>query len=361
MKQEQLFTFDEEEVLGKLSALGDPLEKLNEHIDWEIFRPAIKKCFKKQAKKEGGRPPYDYILMFKITVLQKLYGLSDDKTEYMINDRLSFHRFLGLHLSDSVPDAKTIWVFKDTLAKKGTAEKLDKLFTSKLGNEKLITHKRSLVDATFVDIPRPRNTREENKQIKEGQTPESFKVKKDENGEVVQTKENLATAHKVAQKDTDARWTKKNNETHCGYKDHVKVDSTNKFIVKSVVTDASVHDSQEIAALTDKNDKNLYADSAYVGEPIEKAIHEKNTDVKLHICEKGKRGHPLTDKQKANNRKKSKTRCRVEHVFGFMTNTMNALTIRCIGMVRAKSAIVLTNLVYNLCRYCYIKRKGRPA
>jgi len=113
MKQKGLF--DEEDRLRVLSKLGDTLEKLNEKINWEIFKPILKKALNKEAKGLGGRPAYDYVLMFKIIILQRLYNISDDQTEYQINDRLSFMRFLGLELKDKVPDAKTIWLFKEKL------------------------------------------------------------------------------------------------------------------------------------------------------------------------------------------------------------------------------------------------------
>ena len=111
MKEKGLF--DEEDRLRVLSKLGDSLEKLNEKINWEIFKPILKKALNKEAKGLGGRPAYDYVLMFKIIILQRLYNISDDQTEYQINDRLSFMRFLGLELKDKVPNAKTIWLFKE--------------------------------------------------------------------------------------------------------------------------------------------------------------------------------------------------------------------------------------------------------
>ena len=101
----QIGIWDESLRLEKLSKLGDSLEKLNHAIDWEHFRPKLTKVFKKQAKGAGGRPPYDYVMLFKVLVLQRIYNLSDDQTEYQINDRMSFMRFLGLGLGDRVPDA----------------------------------------------------------------------------------------------------------------------------------------------------------------------------------------------------------------------------------------------------------------
>ena len=331
---------NEDNRLHRLSEIGDPLEKVTKAIDWEIFRDILNKVFYKEERGVGGRKAWDYVLMFKILLLQAWYAIADDKTEYMINDRLSFQRFLGLSLGDKVPDAKTIWLFRENLNNSGADKELFELFREQLETHGVITHKGSLVDATFVDVPRQRNTREENKTIKEGKTPEEWKTPE--------------KAHKLAQKDTEARWTKKNKETHYGYKNHVKVDKDSKMVVEFTVTNAAVHDSRCIVEVIDEKDKEVYADSAYVGEELHKRIQEKNPEVKLQIHEKGYKNKPLTEEQKASNNEKSKTRVRVEHVFGHMTNAMGGIFIRCIGIRRAKCAIALKNLACNLSRYTYL-------
>ena len=137
MKQRGLF--DETDRLKELSRLGDPLEKLNGAIDWNVFKPLVKKVFAKEAKGPGGRPPYEYIMMFKILILQRLYNISDAQTEYQIKDRLSFMRFLGLSLNDAIPDDKTIWYFREQLVKAKVSEKLFNRFLNELENKHLIS------------------------------------------------------------------------------------------------------------------------------------------------------------------------------------------------------------------------------
>lgn len=339
MTNMQIGFFSEENRLEKLSKLGDSLVRLNTVINWEQFRPILKKATKKEHKGLGGRPPYDLILMLKILILQRLYNLSDDQMEFQINDRMSFMRFLGLGLGDRVPDSKTIWLFRDTLMKANVMDKLFHHFNKMLLDAGIITREGTIVDATFVDAPRQRNHRDENATIKEGKVPEEWE--KPEN------------AHKLSQKDTDARWTKKNNERHYGYKDHVKVDADSKIITGYTVTSANVHDSQALAELITEEDAVLYADSAYTGEELLANLPET---VETRINEKGYRNHPLTPEQKENNRQKSKIRARVEHVFGFMTGSMKGITVRSIGIDRAIFNIGLTNLVYNICRYEILKR-----
>src|SRR3989304_1550799 len=130
--------FDEEFRLEKLSAQNDPLVKLKERIAFELFRPLLGETFFKEEMGSGGARPYDYVMMFKILILQRYYNIGDDKMEFAILDRLSFMRFLGLSLSDKVPDAKTIWLFREQLTKENTAEKLFDLFKKELQKKNLI-------------------------------------------------------------------------------------------------------------------------------------------------------------------------------------------------------------------------------
>ena len=155
----------------------------------------------------------------------------------------------------------------------------------------------------------------------------------------------------MAQKDLDARWTKKNNVSIYGYKNHAKCDEKSKLITGYQVTDASVHDSQPTFGLLDAKDEEqpFYADSAYVGEDLDKQLREQKK-VMPQIIEKGFKNKPLTEQQRTNNKEKSKTRVRVEHIFGFVENSMNGSYIRSIGITRAKGIIGLMNLTYNMFR-----------
>ena len=95
MNQQRGF-FDEQNRLELISKQGDPLEKLSEMIPWDIFRHQLKKCFAKEPKGPGGRPAFDYLMMFKILILQRLYNLSDYQMQYQLLDRLSCHKVRSL-------------------------------------------------------------------------------------------------------------------------------------------------------------------------------------------------------------------------------------------------------------------------
>ncbi len=112
--------FDVDERLKQLSAKGDDLERLNAIVDFEAFRPDLARAVPRSDGSRGGRPPFDHVFMFKILILQASHSLSDERAEFLIKDRLSFMRFLGLGLSDAVPDANTIWTFREALTRRGS-------------------------------------------------------------------------------------------------------------------------------------------------------------------------------------------------------------------------------------------------
>lgn len=333
--------FDDQDNYQKLSAIGNPLEKISLVIDFEAFRKTLEKgILNKDKRNNAGAKPFDVVMMFKILILQRFYGLGDTQIEYQILDRLSFKKFLGLESGDKVPDEKAVWAFREALTTKGLVEVLFNEFRDYLEGKGLIMNEGKMIDASFTVAPRQRNTREENKMIKEGRGDELWNDK----------------PNKKRHKDVDARWTKKNNETFYGYKNHAKVDAKSKFIDKYRVTDASVHDSQPLADLLTEEDKGqeLYADSAYTGVDQEKVVSKYQMNNKIH--EKGYRNKPLTDEQKNKNKEKSKTRARVEHVFGFMEQSMNGLAVKSVGIARASGIIGLINLTYNMFRYEQIVR-----
>jgi IS5 family transposase len=333
--------FDEQETIQKLAMIGNPLDKIIDVVDFEMFRVILEsKLLNMNKKNNAGAKPYDVVMMFKIMILQRYYGLGDTQLEYQINDRLSFKKFLGLESGDKVPDENTIWAFREALTTKGLVEEMFAEFTKFLDEKGLIVNEGKMVDASFTLAPRQRNTREENAKIKEGLGDELWND----------------TPNKKRHKDIDARWTKKNGETFYGYKNHAKVDTKSKFIDSFEVTDASVHDSQPLDKLLNEKDKgqDIHADSAYTGEEQEKVVAKYEMNNKIH--EKGYRNNPLTEDQKAGNRVKSKTRVRVEHVFGFMEQSMNGLVVRSVGILRATGIIGLINLTYNIFRFEQVKR-----
>ena len=318
----------------------DRLVELNRIVDWECFRNTLNAVRKKKRKSAAGRPPYDVVLMFKVLVLQDLNNLSDDEIEHQIRDRFSFSRFLGLSLEEDTPDAKTIWLFREDLKKHDLMKLLFDNFNDQLNENGYQAKKGQIIDASFVEVPKQRNTREENAEIKSGQVPKQF----------------LENHNVLAQKDLDARWAKKRDETHFGYKDHIVIDSANKFIRDYYITSAEVHDSNLFIDLLSENTAaDVWADSAYYSEAHEWIL--ETLEHRSHVNKKAFRNKELSDRDKKANHTKSKIRVRVEHVFGSMANEQGGLVSRVIGSARTHVKIGMKNLVYNIRRFVTLERK----
>lgn len=329
--------------LEDIDASGDPLKKLNEAVDWNLFRPELDAAREKERKSNAGCRPYDSVLMFKILLLQALYNLSHEAVEKQILDRLSFMRFLGLSLDDDVPDSTTIWNFRELLAQRGVVQTLFGKFDAQLRAAGFQARKGQIIDASIVSMPKPRNTPEETAQIKVGQTPTEW------------------SPAKRSQKDTDARWAKKNGHSFFGYKNHVCVDVENKLIRGYVVTPAAVHDSQVFEELLDPANANrsVWADAAYRSARSLAVLAALG--FREHLQRGGCRNRKLTERERRGNRTRATIRSRVEHVFGVQAKRAGTLILRAIGIVRARAVIGLRNLAYNLDRYATLRRLGVAA
>jgi len=339
----QMGFFDIANRYAGLDAKPDPLVKIDAVVRWEDFRFRLEATWRNPAeerKSNAGCKPWDAVVMFKAIVLCALYNLSDDQVEYQIRDRFSFVRFLGLGLEDKVPDAKTVWMYREQLVQVGVIEALFEDFDGYLEKQGYLAMGGQIIDASIVAVPKQRNNRDENEKIKEGETPEGW----DDN------------PAKRSQKDTDARWTKKHGKSHYGYKNHVNIDRRHKLVRRYQVTDAAVHDSQAVEGILDPNNtaSGVWADSAYRSAKIEAKLTEKGLKSQIH--RKGHRNKPLTEREKRGNKTRSKVRARVEHVFGAQSNDMGGTLVRSIGLARATARMGLKNLAYNMRRLVQLER-----
>jgi IS5 family transposase len=272
----QMGFFDLLDRYASLDKKKDPLVEINGVVPREEFRPALDRAWRKPdaaRKSRAGRKPMDTVLMFKTRVLSALYNLSDDQIEYQVRDRLSFMRFLCFGLGDHVPDAKTVWLYRDALAESGKVEELFKLFDGHLARQGYIVRGGQILDPSIVPVPRNRSTREENAAIKKGEAPEDW--------------ENDPS--KRSQKDEDARWTKKHVKSHYGYKNHMNVDRKHKLVQRYYVSDAALLDSQAVDHLLMRGNTRscVWADAAYRSKEMEAKLQAWN--LKSHIHRKGKR------------------------------------------------------------------------
>ena len=353
--------FDVDERLKQLSAKGDNLERLSAVVDFELFRADLERAVPRADGSKGGRPPFDHVLMFKTLILQSTHNLSDERTEYLIRDRLSFMRFLRLGLGDTVPDANTIWTFREALtqariAGKPAIEVLFERFNATLAAAGFLAMSGQIIDASIVAAPKQRNTDGEKRDIKEGRIP-------------AQWANNPA---KLRQKDRDARWTVKYTKAKpseeggprvdlavpaFGYKNHIGIDRRHGLIRRWVVTDAARYDGALLSQLIDRNNTagDVWADTAYRSRKNEKFLASRLLRSQIH--RKKPKGAPMPRHTAHANARKSAIRSAVEHVFARQKGAMS-LFVRTIGIARARTKIGLANLLYNMQRMVWLIEKA---
>jgi IS5 family transposase len=348
MKARNGYLFVSERREEKLVQFTGVLDRLGELVDWRGLADAVNRATGREAPQpKGGRPPYPTQAMLKIIVLQQLYGnLSDEQMEYALLDRLSWQRFAGLAEARDLPDARTIWTFKELLAKGGGATALFDLVGEQLAQAGFQAQGGQLIDATIVTVPKTGLTEEEKQHIKDGKTPSHWSRKQ------------------AAHKDTDARWTAKRERWFYGYKSHINADQQHKLIRAIVVTPANVDDRVPLAKLLDTREarqqtgKTVHADRGYHGEKTRALL--KALGLVDGVARKDDPNRYDQTDIRERNKRLSKIRARVEHVFGGWEKTMGK-TIRCIGATRANAQITLQATVYNLRRWVTLDRKGACA
>lgn len=348
--------FDVDERLQRLTDLGDQLLAFAKVVDFEMFRPELTKALAYSDGAQGGRPPFDPVMMFKVLVIQAANNLSDERTEFLINDRLSFMRFLGLGLTDRVPDARTIWLFREKLTKAEAIKPLFARFDAALRAAGYIAMGGQIVDASLISAPKQRNSEDEKKAIKEGRIPEDWKSK----------------PAKLAHKDRDAKWTVKFSKAKpkpdgslppvdiaiptFGYQNHISIDGEYGLIRRWDATDAAAYEGARLReGLLDKTNtaSTVWADTAYRSKANEEFLVKNGFVSRIH--RKKPPGKPMPEATRRANALKSKIRSGVEHVFAVQKDKMD-LFIRTVGIARASVKIGMANMVYNMRRLVFLER-----
>lgn len=348
--------FDVDERLKRLSDLGGQMVAFAKVVDFEVLRPNLVKALASSDGAQGGRPPFDPVMMFKILVIQAANNLSDERAEFLINNHLSFMRFLGLGLSERVPDARTIWLFREKVTKAEAIKPLFERFDAALRGAGYIAMGGQIVNATLVAAPKQRNTEDEKKTIKAGRVPEDWKAK----------------PAKLAHKDRDARWTVKFSKAKArpdgsvppvdiaipvfGYQNHVSIDREYGLIRRWDATDAAAYEGARLReGLLDKTNtaRAVWADTAYRSKANEDFLDKNGFVSRIH-CKKPP-GKPMPETTRRANAIKSKVRSGVEHVFAVQKDRMD-LFIRTIGIARATVKIGMANIVYNMKRLVFLDR-----
>lgn len=336
-----------EEKLTQFTVVLDRLETL---IDWSGLAKAVNNATGREAARpQGGRPPYPTTVLLKIVVLQQLYGnLSDEQMEYALLDRLSWQRFIGMADARDLPDARTLWAFKNLIAGGGGATALFDAVGQQLAKAGLSATGGQLIDATIVEVPKTRISKESREKVNNGETPSHWDEKR------------------IAHTDTDAPWTMKHEKWFYGYKGHINADQKHKLIRVIEVTPANVDDRTPLDKLIETaparlvSGKTIHADKGYDAKATRELLKEKG--LRDGVSRKDDRTrYDNTDNEKRN-KKLSRIRARVEHVFGGWEQTMGK-QLRCVGEVRATSQIIVQATVYNLRRWITLDARtgGRGA
>jgi transposase len=320
--------FDIDERLHRLSGLGDHLEAFAEAVDFEMLRADFMAALNYSDGAQGGRPPFIPVMMFKILVIQAMDNLSDERAEFLISDRMFFMRFLGLSLADRVPDARTIWLYREKLTKAGAIEPLFARFDAALRASGYIPMSGQIVDAALVATPKQRNTEDEKKAINEGRILEEWKDR----------------PAKLRQKDRDAR-------SRCAL--DCEVQHGERASRRNEATRRHRHNTNTASS--------VWADTAY--RSAANATFMEKSGFVSRVHRKKPKGKPMPEavhratappRHRAT-AEKPKVRSYVKHVFA-AEKDRTGLLIRTIGIARAKVKIGMANLVYNFMRLIFLQR-----
>ena len=336
MKQETKIGFADLMVSGR-KIKDDFFKQVDKIIDWKPIDQMICKYYKKGTS-VSGRPSYDGLVLFKMCLLQTWYGLSDYELEDQVNDRISFSKFVGLSLEDSVPDHSVISRFRSELTKKRVFEKIFQLINQQLESANIIVRTGVIVDASITDSPR----KPKGKKVYEAVEDR----KEDEPTNTPQLQEKVQPGV-----DTEARWIKKAGKLRYGYKKHVGTDPEG-LVLGVVTTPANESDITHLDDILNASQvkKGMWVkgDKGYKSENNDKIIRGRR--MKNHIMHKAKKNLALTERQNAFNKLVSKTRFKVERTFGSIKRWFNTGTARYIGLDKMHTQNLIESMAYNLYR-----------
>jgi transposase, IS5 family len=271
------------------------LERLDAAIDWAALETIVEGIY---GSREGGLA-YPLLTYVKLLLLQQWHGLSDEGLEAAVDDRLSFRRFAGIPLAESVPDHSSIWRFREELARRDLAARLLAEVNRQLDAKGLILRRGTLIDATILEA---------------AARPPS------------------GDAGEVSPRDPQAGWTRKNGRSRFGYKAHVAVDEGSGLVRRATMTPADVHDSVPADDLVQGDEQAVYADKAYDSEQRRADLRARS--IEPRIMHKARRNRPLKPWQTWFNKAVAPVRAGVERVFGTMKRVYGYRRVRYLGLAR---------------------------
>lgn len=344
MKKEQKVGFADY-MVQKRKIKEDFFKQINTLIDWRPISNIINKHYQK-GESATGRPSYKGIVLFKMTLLQTWYGLSDYEVEDRVNDSISFSRFVGISLDNSVPDHSVISRFRSELTAKGVYEKLFKAMNKQLEKHKIIVKTGAIVDASIVDSPfKPKGT-------------VSYEIETDR-CEIQREEKDLAIEEETQQLmkvtspgvDGEARWIKKAGKVRYGYKKHYVCDPEG-LVMGVHTTAANVNEISNLEEVLKSADLPVnvpvYGDKGYRSKKNEELL--KGQKLKSRILHKATKSRALTDREKLRNKLIGKTRFKVERTFGSIKRWFQSGYARYKGISKMHTQNIMEAMAYNLYR-----------
>jgi IS5 family transposase len=344
MKNEQKLGFADF-MVEKRKIKQEFFNQVNTIVDWRPISNIINKHYQK-GESAVGRPSYDGLVLFKMALLQTWYGLSDYEVEDRVNDSISFGRFVGISLDDSVPDHSVLSRFRTEMTQKNVYDKLFKAMNKQLEKHKIIVKTGAIVDASIVDSPlKPK-----------GQTTFEIENDRSEEERSDEDKNNENTHHSTVTKtqkgaDPEGRWIKKSGVTRFGYKKHTVTDEEG-LILGILTTPANVNEISNLEDVLDTADLpegiHLNADKGYASAKNEELLEARK--IKSRILHRARKGKPLTEREKLRNKLIGKTRFKIERTFGSIKRWFNSTHTRYKGMAKTHTQNLIEAIAYNLYR-----------
>ena len=303
------------------------LNKIATLINWNDLHREVKKLF--PVNKQVGRPVKDLKVKLKMLFIQHLYNLSDPELEDQMNDRLSFQKFCGVSISDSIIDFTTFWRFKEKIAEAKLADTIFDQVYARLETEGLILKKGTVIDATVIESSNKPLSKRKREELKENPS---------------------------SQIDTDASSTAKRGSKYFGYKGHIGTDAGSTIIRKKAFTTASPHDSKTKHELFSGDEQAVFADSAYSNQADKRAC--RALGIYYGVLDKSTRKRKLSNTQKKRNKQKSSVRSSVEHPFAYMKSKLNYQYANAKNAVRNELTFTMNCVIYNIMRGSYLLEKA---
>lgn len=315
-----------DELVADAAGANAMLNRANRLVDW----PEIDALLGGLRSGTMGAPAYPSLVLFKALLLQEWHALSDPALEDALRDRLSFRGFIGLGLSEQVPDHSTLWRFREQLTTSGLAEKAFALVTRQIESSGFVLKQGTLIDASLI------------RSAVNPPAPPDAPLPPDADGRP-------ASRLVKSELDPDAGWTKQQNKRVFGYKAHVAMDQGSRIIRRAVLTPANVNESVPADLLICGDEKAVYADKAY--DQNARRGRLKSLGIRDGIMRRANKWHPMGRWAIRRNEVISHRRAPIEPLFALLKRVYRFTRARYRGMARNATALYLALTAINIKRW----------